>query len=315
MSVKIKLAETAKELDACYRLRHKVFVEGDAKYAPQPNRRLLDCFDAYGTSRLFIAYEEQDVVGTLRVSFDDPAVGFPADEYFDFRSHLSKAGNFASISQLAVDPSSRGHLRVLNGLMMLLYYWVHMNHISHVVVPFNPALTKVMQRIGFQKIGEVVKSDHYDLDIQPMILNLEDIRSSFIDFVARQDIVHFMEPYFREYFSAGETVISQGEIGDCAYFIINGSAEVTVDKPNHSNCGSVAQLGKGDIFGELSLVIDVQRTATVTATSDLEVMILSRKQFLECVQNDSENALFMIKKLSERLSLATTKMTAVTKLE
>ena len=71
----------------------------------------------------------------------------------------------------------------------------------------------------------------------------------------------------------------------------------------------VAQLGKGDVFGELSLLIDVQRTATVTATSDLEVMILSRKQFLECVRNDSDNALFMIQALGQRLASSTQKMT------
>ena len=144
-----------------------------------------------------------------------------------------------------------------------------------------------------------------------MYLKLSDIHSSFIDFVSRQDIVHFMEPYYREYFEKGETIIQQGEMGDYAYFIINETAEIIVENPINKNNQFVSQFGKGDVFGELSLIIDVQRTASVVATSDLEVMILSRRQFLQGIQQNSENAVFMIKKLSERLA-QTTKMITVT---
>ena len=91
--------------------------------------------------------------------------------------------------------------------MMLTYYWAHRNNISHCVAPFNPALTRVMQRIGFEKIGDVVQSHHHDLAIQPMKINMLEVRKSFIDFVERQAFIGFMEPFFREYFDDGEVVV------------------------------------------------------------------------------------------------------------
>ena len=134
----------------------------------------------------------------------------------------------------------------------------------------------------------------------------DDIRGSFIDFVARQRIVGFMEPYFREYFDEGEVILEQGAPGDCAYFIVNGEAKVTVSNANGSlEDEVVASLEKGDLFGEMSLLLNLPRSANVIASSDLEVMILSRRQFLECIENDSDNALFTLELLASRLAKAT----------
>ena len=86
MSIRIKLAEAPEEIDAALRLRHKVFVEHDQKFAPTPDKRLYDRFDCCSTSVVFIAIVDGQVVGTARLNRDDNTLGFPADEYFDFRS-------------------------------------------------------------------------------------------------------------------------------------------------------------------------------------------------------------------------------------
>lgn len=306
MSIIIKLAETPAERNACLRLRHKVFVEADARFEPRPDRCLIDRFDCCGTSVLMVALSGDDVVGTARLNRDDETIGFPADDYFDFRPMLPAGAITASLSQLAVDPENRGNLKILNGMMMLTYYWAHRNGITHCVAPFNPALKRLMARIGFKSIGDVTQSSHNNLAIQPMMICSDDIRGSFIDFVARQKIVGFMEPYFREYFDAGEVILEQGAPGDCAYFIVNGEAKVTVSNVNGSREDKVvSSLEKGDLFGEMSLLLNVPRSANVIASTDLEVMILSRRQFLECIENDSENALFTLELLASRLAKAT----------
>ena len=43
-----------------------------------------------------------------------------------------------------------------------------------------------------------------------------------------------MEPFVREYFEKGEVVLAQGDIGDCAYFIVNETADVEVSSPGTS---------------------------------------------------------------------------------
>ena len=76
---------------------------------------------------------------------------------------------------------------------------------------------------------------------------------------------------------AGEVVVRQGDPGDHVYVVRSGALEVSVDgKPG-------APLGPGDLFGEIALLRDTPRTATVTAASACELMRLAREDFLAAV--------------------------------
>lgn len=303
MGIRTKIAETNVELDACYKLRHKVFAELEGSYHKQADGRIIDRFDAFTNSVIFFAADEDNVVGTIRLTLQDSCVGIPADDFFDFSPYLEgEVGTIANVGQLVVDPQSRGQLRITNGLFMLMYYWANDKNVTHVVAPFNPALTKSMQRIGFIKAGEVVKSAHHNLDIQPMVLNLHEIRESFISFVAQQDIFNFMEPYSREYFRANEKIISKGEVGEEAYFIVDG--QVTVVLGDHVDEKKSVELVRGEVFGELALLVDVPRTADIIAKTDVALVVLSRNQFLSCIKNNPENAQFILQTLGHRLAKA-----------
>jgi MFS family permease len=76
---------------------------------------------------------------------------------------------------------------------------------------------------------------------------------------------------------AGTPVITQGDAGDRFYLIETGTALVTVDGVR------VNTLGPRDHFGEIALLRDVPRTATVVAVSDLRVLTLEREPFLASV--------------------------------
>jgi N-acyl-L-homoserine lactone synthetase len=300
MGIRTKIAQTNVELDACYKLRHKVFADIEGSYEKQADGRIIDRFDAFTNSVTFLAADEDSVVGTIRLTLQDNCVGIPADDFFDFIPYLKgEVGTLANVGQLVVDPESRGQLRITNGLFMLMYYWANDKNVTHVVAPFNPALTKSMQRIGFTKAGEVVKSHHHNLDIQPMVLNLHEIRESFINFVAQQDIFNFMEPYCREYYRAGEAIITKGEMGEDAYFIVDGTVSVLL-----GNGTQVVDLSRGEVFGELALLVDVPRTANIVAQSDVALIVLSRGQFLSCIKNNPENAHFILQTLGKRLAKA-----------
>jgi CRP-like cAMP-binding protein len=73
--------------------------------------------------------------------------------------------------------------------------------------------------------------------------------------------------------ASGTELTSQGGVGREAFVILEGTAEVSRD-------GVVAaQLGPSDHFGELALLDGGPRTATVTATSDMTVLVLSKPAF------------------------------------
>ncbi len=81
----------------------------------------------------------------------------------------------------------------------------------------------------------------------------------------------------RQSFAVGSIVVAQGDTGDRYYLITSGSAVVTIDGV------SVAELGPGHSFGEIALLRDVPRTASVTARTPLATFVIGRTEFLEAV--------------------------------
>jgi MFS family permease len=80
--------------------------------------------------------------------------------------------------------------------------------------------------------------------------------------------------------AAGATVIRAGEVGDRFYIV--GSGALEIDAP-----GRHLNARRGDYFGEIALLWDVPRTATVTASSDTVVYALERDDFLSVVTGHS----------------------------
>jgi Cyclic nucleotide-binding domain/Major Facilitator Superfamily len=78
-------------------------------------------------------------------------------------------------------------------------------------------------------------------------------------------------------FGAGDVVVSQGDPADGYYVVVDGVLDVTIDGR------SVRQLGPGLAFGEIALLREVPRTATVTATTPVELLAVARDDFIEAV--------------------------------
>jgi len=77
----------------------------------------------------------------------------------------------------------------------------------------------------------------------------------------------------------GTAVCVQGEAGDRFYLVERGTARVVRDGR------SVASLGSGDFFGEIALLRDIPRTATVEAVSELDLLVLERGPFLDAIKS------------------------------
>jgi signal-transduction protein with cAMP-binding, CBS, and nucleotidyltransferase domain len=77
-----------------------------------------------------------------------------------------------------------------------------------------------------------------------------------------------------ESYQAGQVILRQGDRGDRYFLLAHGAVRIEID-------GRLVQtLGPGDGFGEIALLRDVPRTATVLAIDDVEVFSLEREPFL-----------------------------------
>lgn len=86
-------------------------------------------------------------------------------------------------------------------------------------------------------------------------------------------------------FPAGTVVFKQGDERGIGFFVItDGTAQVSADGQ------SLAVLGPGDHFGEIALIGDRVRTATVTAETDLQTLVTSVWEFRGFVKNDPDVA-------------------------
>ena len=95
---------------------------------------------------------------------------------------------------------------------------------------------------------------------------------------------------------AGKTVIQEGEDGDRFYAIASG--EVSVSKKGQE----VSVLRRGDGFGEIALIQDVPRTATVTALTDLQLFSLEKEPFIIALTGHAPAARAAGDMVSQRLS-------------
>jgi NTE family protein len=76
----------------------------------------------------------------------------------------------------------------------------------------------------------------------------------------------------------GDTIFHQGEAGDALYIVVSGLVQVVVERPGEEP-QVVAELGRGETFGEMALVENEPRSATVEAIRDSQLARLSRSDF------------------------------------
>lgn len=81
----------------------------------------------------------------------------------------------------------------------------------------------------------------------------------------------------RQHFEAGEVVFSQGDLGDSVYVIQSGECDVL--RESEEGQIHLATLSPGDYFGEMAVINDVTRNATVRARTTMDVLLVSKNDF------------------------------------
>lgn len=96
-------------------------------------------------------------------------------------------------------------------------------------------------------------------------------------------------------YQAGDIIFKEGEPGDMMYVVIEGRVEFQIRGT------SVREFGPGEVFGEMALISEKPRSATVVAKSDCKLAPINRKRFLLLVQQSPQFSLHMLDVMAERI--------------
>jgi CRP-like cAMP-binding protein len=129
------------------------------------------------------------------------------------------------------------------------------------------------------------------MPLDPVVLKQVGLFSDVGDKQAKKIATLFKE---RE-FSAGEAMAEEGKHGVGFFIIESGTAKVTVQGEERTT------LGRGSHFGEIALIDDGARTATVTAETDVKAHVLIAWDFRPLVRDDAELAWGLLQGLAVML--------------
>jgi CRP-like cAMP-binding protein len=109
-------------------------------------------------------------------------------------------------------------------------------------------------------------------------------------------------------YRGGEVLFHQGEDGDAAYVILRGQADVLVNTPQGEV--KVAELSENSVVGEIAILCDIARTATVRAVTPVEALRISKENFCKMMMDFPEMMFEVMRVLASRLSQTTAELSA-----
>jgi CRP-like cAMP-binding protein len=112
----------------------------------------------------------------------------------------------------------------------------------------------------------------------------------------------------RVQFAGGQRFFAQGDPSDSAYVILDGRASVLLNTPNGEI--QVAELGGNALVGEMGILSDTPRSATIAAAEPTTALRIDKRVFLELLAQFPQMALAVMRELAQRLERTNAQLVA-----
>lgn len=163
----------------------------------------------------------------------------------------------------------------------------------------------------------MAKNSYFDID-DSVVPDDAEVVQAFAPRLAPTDVVHLLsstemfggldEAVLRDVeaelewllLPGGETLIKQGEPGDCMYILIHGRLHVAVERDGGAE-DIVGEVGRGETVGEMAILTDMPRSATVRAVRDSELVRFSQQAFNRIVERHPVLLKSIVRLLGTRL--------------
>ncbi|MEM9733611.1 MAG: cyclic nucleotide-binding domain-containing protein [Pseudomonadota bacterium] len=128
----------------------------------------------------------------------------------------------------------------------------------------------------------------------PMLANMPSNKLKLLAFAS--DHVTYRE---------GDILFHQGDDADAAYIVVEGTADVLVASHDGGTPSKVAELGRNAFVGDMAIIGDIPRTATVRANGDLRMLRIRKEHMMDMVKDSPTLAMAVLQELVNRLAKTT----------
>jgi hypothetical protein len=111
-----------------------------------------------------------------------------------------------------------------------------------------------------------------------------------------------------EIFPEGKLIFNEGSIGHEAFLIKKGSIEISIDDRGRKVV--LANLARGDVFGEMAMVESRPRSASARALTETEVEMIDRDEFLEALEGEGRELVPFLRAIIDRLRITNGRLLA-----
>ena len=293
--LKIAVAKTPAQIDSLLKLRYRVLVEEEEKYPTHQSGRLVEHFDAFPTTTNLVAIQDDVLIGGMRITLGTQQHVPTGSTNFD--SLIPQTVKVIGCSMYCIKRDFRS-TQVMMGFLLMASYLGLSHGVSHIIAPTDLKLINRLKQQGFNISGAEVSTLYTDLNISPLLLNIQqDLKDFFAKFAEHNKIEGFIHAYDCAFYEAGEYIIRKGDRGNCAFILVDG--EVEVQHSQHEKPADVMR--PGAVFGEMSLLSDQRRSANIVAKTKVRVMVLEKAVFLKYLEADPSMAVAMLKSMSNRM--------------
>lgn len=313
MAIRIKVATTEKELEDVFRVRHQVYVQSEGYFKDTPGTMIVDHFDAMPRVANIIAYAGDLPIATMRIACDSE-IGSPSDELFDFSEYRQRierqaqeqglpAPVIGSAGMLAIADKWRNRRDVFRSLFKMSCDVGHMWGTTHIIATVNLKTAAIYHKMGYETLGEPIHIPSIGESILPVASNFAPVYNwAFGAFADKTELIESFSGSFQcLLLDVNSTICSENETGSEAYLISKGLVNISQADEQSGKRLHLATLGRGELFGELSLIDEQVRSAQVTAASNVELMVLDREIFWQKVLKDANCVKGLLQILASRL--------------
>ncbi len=303
MPTLIRLATTTEEINDVLSVR---------RHALQAKRGMVDPFDLYPETVNLVAYRDGKPVGVARFVLFREDHSSPEHVYdfsFDFRDANRQLPEptylldwFVILPGLSTEAARILTRRLFEYGVLLLARRQAKSLMGLFPADRLAEGKNDLESFNIHRISEGVQGEGNQRKMIPFTLSLQDYYLKWVAQIRDREILRFQDVFFVTLYEPGEIMFYQGDKGSTAFLLQEGVVEVVLQKENEII--PIAELSESQLVGEIAMITQEVRTASLIAKTTVSCITIERQSFLQTLERSPHLSMDIFKIFSKRISEA-----------